>query len=71
MAKTKVAPKPKDEHEPQERERRPFNTNLDRAILKQAQIKCLTDEVRMNDVLEQFLDKWVRGVIDFEPNNKH
>jgi hypothetical protein len=44
--------------------RRPFNTKMDRGILREAQHKCLDSGTRMNAVIEQLLQLWVNDEVE-------
>lgn len=54
-------PKPVD---PASDERIRFQTTLDRNLITEVRVRCLREGLKVNDVIEEALRKWVRDWIE-------
>ena len=50
--------------------RKPFRTNIDSDLLRKLRIYAATEEINMNDLLEELLSKFFEGEIKVTPKKR-
>ena len=51
-------------------DRKQFSTSIDKDIAKNFKVKCVENDVNMNDVLEEFMKAYVAGTIKIKIPSK-